>query len=65
MIAGKAVKDLGIPDGIRFTFIKRGTQLLLPRGDTVLVVKDRIWAAFLPAQQHVFRQWLKSGGERA
>jgi CBS-domain-containing membrane protein len=58
-LTGQFIRDLGIPDGIRFTSIKRGTQFLLPRGDTMVKARDRIWVALLPAQQDSFNQWLK------
>ncbi|WP_424356959.1 potassium/proton antiporter [Methanocella sp. MCL-LM] len=40
--AGKAVMDLDLPDGVLITTVKRGNEVIIPRGNTVLEVNDVI-----------------------
>ena len=41
-ILGTPLRDLGVPDGIRFGAIVRDGVVLIPRGDTVIKAKDRV-----------------------
>lgn len=40
--AGKAVMDLDLPDGVLITTVKRGNEVIIPRGSTILEVSDTI-----------------------
>lgn len=59
LLKGKAIKDLGLPQGARFSHIKRGTKYLLPQGDVVLKAKDRVWVTLMSDKKKNFYQWLK------
>ena len=58
-IAGKALKDLTIPDGVVFISIQRKKKSIIPEGGTILKSKDKVWAIEMPESEKVFRQWLK------
>ena len=49
--AGKAIKDLKIPDGVIIVTALRGTQVKTATGDLVLAAGDRIVVYCLPAAQ--------------
>ena len=40
-VVGRAIKDLGISEGVRFGAIMRNDEIILPRGDTELRPRDR------------------------
>jgi len=42
--AGRAVRDLNIPEECILAYINRGDQTILPHGDTVLQPGDKVWA---------------------
>lgn len=58
-IAGKALKELKIPDGVVLTSLKRRNTTMIPEGPTVLKVRDRIWAVVLPKAESTFLGWMK------
>ena len=58
-MAGKALKELDIPDGIVFVSIQRKKKSLVPEGHTVLKSKDKVWAVSTPESYHIFEGWLK------
>lgn len=39
---GKPLRDLKLPEGIIAGAVVRGDEVIMPRGDTVLEVKDRV-----------------------
>jgi len=39
---GKAIKDIGLPHGAIVAMIRRGTELIIPRGDVVLKNNDTV-----------------------
>lgn len=53
--AGKAVKDLGLPEGVIVAMIRRGRENVVPRGDVVLRVDDTliIGAEALKDDRHI------------
>jgi cell volume regulation protein A len=40
--AGKAIKDLGLPRNVLIALVLRGSQRIVPRGDTVLEAGDEV-----------------------
>ncbi|CAJ38159.1 potassium/proton antiporter [Methanocella arvoryzae] len=40
--ANKAVMDLDLPDGVLITTVKRGNEVIIPRGSTILEANDTI-----------------------
>lgn len=45
---GKSLKELKLPPDTVFVSIRRGTRVIIPRGDTVLQAYDRVLAAATP-----------------
>lgn len=41
-IAGKSIRDIKLPKGILIGSIVRGDQVIIPRGDTTIMAKDRV-----------------------
>jgi Trk K+ transport system NAD-binding subunit len=41
-LAGNSVRQAGLPSGLLITSIHRGTTVLVPTGDTLLEVGDRL-----------------------
>ena len=58
--AGKAVRDLKLPEECVLTAIIRGGNLILPRGDTVLVPDDEVFALVHVSQLDVLASILNS-----
>jgi len=58
-ISGKLIKELALPEGVVLTSIHRNHRLVLPKGDTVLVDKDKVWAVVNPETEEKFKAWLK------
>jgi len=59
LIIGKRILELGLPEGVMFTSIRRGTAVIMPRGDTVVKGKDKISIVFIPQSETAFHDWLK------
>jgi trk system potassium uptake protein TrkA len=57
--AGKAVRDLTIPAGCTLAAIVRGTQVLAPRGDTVLRPGDEVIAVVRADQAEALARLLR------
>ena len=47
---GKAVRDLGFPEGLLIAVIKRGSETIIPRGRTVLEAGDKLIIGAAPLQ---------------
>ena len=41
-VLGKKLRDLGLPDGVRFGAILRNGELIIPDGDTEIEASDRV-----------------------
>lgn len=59
VLAGKAIRDLHLPEGVTLTAIKRRTAVLIPKGGTILQPRDKIWVVLISQSEPVFQQWLK------
>lgn len=59
-LAGKAIRELTIPDGVVLTSIESKKQISIPDGKTILKDKDKVWAVVLPQFEEEFRKWLKA-----
>jgi trk system potassium uptake protein TrkA len=58
-IVGQRLRDIELPSGIRFGMIGRGDEVIMPRGDTEILVGDRV-VLFVVAEdvddvEHIFR----------
>ena len=64
---GKAVRDLGFPEGLLIAVIKRGSETIIPRGRTVLEAGDKliIGAAPLQGEDPVELKEVKIGGRHS
>jgi trk system potassium uptake protein TrkA len=49
-VVGKAVRDLPLPDECVLVAIMRGKQLIVPRGNTLLMAGDEVLAIVQPSQ---------------
>ena len=58
--AGKAVRDLNLPKECVLTAVIRDGNLLIPRGDTVLVTDDEVFALVRVSQLDTLASILKS-----
>lgn len=65
LLAGKLIKEIELPEGVVLSSLRRGENLIIPKGNTELRVRDRVWAAFKPESQKAFRQWLKIQNEKS
>lgn len=63
--AGSPIRDLKLPDECILVSIRRGEQALVPRGDTVLQVGDRIFALGRPDCAVGLRERLVEAPERS
>jgi potassium/hydrogen antiporter len=44
-VAGQALRDLSVPDGVLATLVVRGSEVILPRGETRLLKGDHVFIA--------------------
>ncbi len=58
-VVGKKIRELGIPDGVILTSIKRFGTTVIPEGETPVLARDRVWAVVMPKSEESFRQWLR------
>lgn len=54
------LKDLDLPMGVVFTSIQRKGKSLIPKGETTLQAKDKIWAAVLKQNEPAFLEWVEA-----
>lgn len=52
----KRVLELSLPAGVLLTSLERNHRYLVPRGDTVILPKDKIWALARPSNLDVLRE---------
>lgn len=55
--AGRAVRNLALPDGVLLVSLRRGTQVMVPHGQTVLKVGDHVTALVQPDADEAFEAW--------
>ena len=48
-IAGKVLRQAGLPKGLLITSISRGDQIFVPNGDTIFVTGDHVFALGQPS----------------
>ncbi|MDE2028203.1 MAG: chloride channel protein, partial [Candidatus Omnitrophica bacterium] len=58
-VAGKYIKELNLPEGIRFNLVKRSGRFSVPHGNMMIMTGDQITVLVLPEQQDILREWLK------
>jgi len=59
LLIEKKLKDLNIPQGVMFTSIERQKEALIPSGDTILKLKDKVWVGVAKPSETVFKDWVK------
>lgn len=57
-LAGRKVKKLKLPEGVQLNSIKREGKFIVPRGDTVLRAKDKVWASLARDREEAMHEWL-------
>jgi CIC family chloride channel protein len=63
---GRAVRELSLPDGVLFISIRRASQVMIPRGETIIQVGDYVTAVVQPDAADAFDQWRRGeAGEMA
>ncbi|WP_052297159.1 chloride channel protein [Marinithermus hydrothermalis] len=59
-LAGKALRNAGLPTDILITAVLRRDQVIVPHGDTVLQPGDRLIVISTPEAMTAFREWLEA-----
>lgn len=62
-LIGKPIKDLELPRGVRFSYVKRGSTYALPYGNFILQARDKVWVVLMSLERDKFKQWLRQHTE--
>ena len=63
-LIGKCVREIELPAGVVLTFLRRGRKAVVPKGDTQLYARDKIFASYTPEHKEAFRQWLQTQNQK-
>jgi CIC family chloride channel protein len=55
--AGRQVRRLGLPEGVLLISLRRGAQVMVPNGDTLIAVGDYVTALVQPDAAEAFAAW--------
>lgn len=58
-LGNRMIKDLGLPAGIVFSSIQRGDEIIVPQGQTLLQVRDKVTVVLTEERKKIFQDWLK------
>ena len=60
---GRALRELAVPDGCTIVSVRRGNDVIIPRGDTQLLAGDVLTVFAQPGARGLLAERLRSGSE--
>jgi CIC family chloride channel protein len=59
LVVGKPIKELNLPEGVRFNLVKRNDRFSVTHGNMLMMIKDQVTVIVMPQQQEALRVWLR------